>query len=447
MKILNSIVILTMTFCMVLSENPGVVLDIKMQVIEKIRDNYFTQLFKDFGHQTLPDIKSGDLEIKDITADISNTSPDNLKIQFVEGSNVLAIEVDSTNIDVSVNFHYSESIVSVSGSAKLKGPIDKLTMNLGFDKKSESTYFIPQIKVDQFKTYLDKGAFSFDFSCHNCPGFVEDLVEKYLKDDLVDEVAKALNEQLPSELNSDGNKLIDESYPRSVTLYNNIDIETSMSDGISVKSDHLEIPLDSTIFLHEKGYHRAEDAPVIPTYNPNDPGEIMLFLSPYLLLTLGDTLNEGVQTYNTTFMGTNYQVFLDPAVGKTALTFEEGDFAIDFSPKIMATDYSIGIEITASAKLNPVVSKGDSKNMFYVTPKIKSLQLSTIKLLSGTTPVDISFIASYLNTIVESLINTVAVPVIPVPKQSVLPLHVTKSELDFHSNYSEFGIVFDFGTQ
>lgn len=445
MKLLLSVVILILCLGKIYAENPGMVADVKLPLIEKIRDKYFTTIFSQFGHQTVPDMQTGDLKVSGITVDLTNGASGNLKIGFDQANNALDIEVDNTQVRVHVNWQYKKSIVSVSGDATITGPVSPLTLNLGFTTKAEGSYFIPQVAVNAFNANFNKGSFNLDFHCSHCPGEVEKWISDALKDQLIDSVSSAINSQVPSQLNSVGNQVLDKSYPRSMTIFNNIDIATALSSTILVQSDHLELPLDSTVFLHEEGYNRPGDAPEIPTYNPSDPGEVQMFMSSYLLSTLTTALNKGAQSYKMTAMGIEYDISLDPAIGQSTFGFEEGDFDMNISPSITIPAFGIGVQLTADAKLSPIISQGDDKNMLSITPKIKGLSMSALKLVYAGSTYDISFVSSYFNSIMQYVLNAIAIPTIPIAKKPAMPLHVTGSELDFHAAYTEFGIVFEFG--
>ena len=47
-----------------------------------------------------------------------------------------------------------------------------------------------------------------------------------------------------------------------------------------------------TFFLTKDGYKRQGDGPVVPTYNPQNPGEIMVFFSSYVTDTITTVLNK-----------------------------------------------------------------------------------------------------------------------------------------------------------
>jgi len=348
---------------------------------------------------------------------------------------------------ISVNWKYSKSFISVSGSATIRGTIQNLGMNIVMAKLVENQFVIPQILVQDTNVQMDKGGFDVSLHCSGCPGEVEKWISDYMKDDLLNEIHDQIQAQIPAQANSIGNAILTKSYPRTIALYNNIDIATALTDAIVVEDDHLEVFIDATVFPSEEGYKRPEEAKVIPHYNPKDPGEIMVFLSEYLVDTLSVTLGKGVQTYNLTIMGIAYQVSIDPDVGATSLSFEEGDFILKMSPSIVAPTFGVGLQFGASMKLNPTISSGDAKNMMSVTPTIKEMSLSSINVTIGETTFDISAVTDYLNGFIKGFLNAFVIPKIPVKKQPVLPLYVTNSELDFHPDYSELGLLFKFGME
>lgn len=430
---------------LILAENPGLVTVVKLPVIEKVRDKYFATAFAAFGHQTIPDVSSGDLHVSNIRVDMANTSPANLKISFQQPKNALGVEIDQTSLEVNVDWKYKKSIISVSGDAKITGTLGAIGMNLGLTTMAKDPFVIPQISVQDFILNMDKGAFSLDFHCNHCPGEVEKLIANFLKDTLIDQVRDQIQSQVPSQLNSVGNQILSDSYPTTFNLYNDIDIATGMTAQVTVAEDHIEIPMDATVFPTEQGYKRSGTTPAMPTYNPNDPGAIMMFFNPYLVSTLSDTINASVQKYSATLMGIQYEVSLDPAVGKTVLSFEDTDMVIVASPSITATQYGIGLQLAATAKLDPKILNGDAINMFSVVPKVKALSLSSLKIVYGQDTYDLSFAVNYLNAVIQGMLNQLVIPTVAIPKQDILPLHVTNSELDFHTDYTEFGILFDFG--
>uniref|UniRef100_A0A7S3JNE7 Bactericidal permeability-increasing protein n=1 Tax=Euplotes harpa TaxID=151035 RepID=A0A7S3JNE7_9SPIT len=445
MKAFVPILILICCASMCRSENPGLVAAIKMPIIEKVKNQYFVSAFQQFGHQTVPDQSEGDLHVSNIRVDMSNTSPNNLKVSFVKASNAIGVDIENTGIVVNVDWRFKKSIISVSGDAKVSGTIGGIAMGIVLTKMQEGSYFIPQIGVNNFNLNMDKGAFSLDFHCNHCPGEIEKLISGFLKDKLLDAVRSAIISQTPSQVTSIGNTMLNQDYPRAVSIFSNIDVATAMIGDIAVQDDHLEVPLDSTIFLHTKGYNRPGPAPEIPGYNPKDPGDVMMFFSPYLLSTLSDTLNQGPQSYSVSFYGINVDVTLDPSQGQTSLALEDGDLSAKFSPMINLPSYGVGLQMTATAQINPTILQGDDTNMFYVTPSIKSMTLSSLSLFVGSVPIDLSFMVVYLNAFVQAVINKGLIPTIAVAKLAALPIHVINSELDFHKAYSEFGILFDFG--
>jgi hypothetical protein len=444
---LTSILVLLSVACFCNAVNPGLVAVITLPIINKVKDKYFETIFQNFGHQVIPEVKSGDIKISNIIADLSNGSPDNLKVTFDAGSNSIRVDIEQTAMNVHVDWHYSKSIISESGDATIKGTLDGIGMNIAMTSLVDGQFTIPQIDVQNFALNFNRDNFGLDFHCNNCPGFIEDLIKDFLKDTLLDTVRDQIASQVPSQLLSGGNKALLESYPRTVNPYANFGIATALTDKILVSDNHLEIPLDATVFRSDQAFSRPGDAGVMPHYNPADAGEIMLFIDNYLLSTLKDVVDVEGFTYKTTILAMDYELTIPAVTGLSYLAFEEGDFVVTASPSIVATAYNVGLELSATAKLNPTISPGDATNMFYVTPTIKSISINSLVVVISGEKYDISGVAGYLNGVIQGMLNQFVIPVLSVPKQTVLPLQVTKNVLDFHSGNAEFGVLFEFKKQ
>ena len=376
---------------------------------------------------------------------MSNAAPDNMKMSFDNSTNSLKVSIIKTGIQINANWKYKVKFVSVSGNVQISGTLDSIGMGIGMTKAAEGTYFIPQIGVNHFALDMNKGAFSVKLTCHHCPGEVEKLITKFMKGKMLDQVKNAISSQTPSMITTMGNNILKTSYPWTFTLYDEIDITTALTKEISVQSDHLEIPLDGTIFLHSKGYARPGPAPVIPTYNPKNPGEVMMFISPYLIHTLADTLN--LKTYNFTLdlFGHQISISIDPGEGKTAFEFEEDSFNAIIKPTIMIPSYNIGIQLGANVGIHPKIDAGDDKNMMHVTPLIRSLSLNSLKIKIGSMSFDLSYTVFFWNLFIQFFANYALIPKIAIPKHPLLPLHVTGNQMEFHKTHSEVGILFNFG--
>ena len=152
-------------------------------------------------------------------------------------------------------------------------------MGIVISKAAEGSYFIPQIGVNNFNISMDKDVFNIELNCNHCPGEVKRLVSKFMKERLLDAVRSAIVAQTPSQITSIVNSLLMQKYPRSVTLYNNIDIAKALVGEVAVQDDHIQVPLNATS-LHSKDENNPGPAPEIPKFNPKNPDDIMVPLSP-----------------------------------------------------------------------------------------------------------------------------------------------------------------------
>lgn len=444
---ITSILILLSMACYCNAVNPGLVTAITLPIINKARDKYFELVFQTFGHQVIPDVSSGDITIRNIVADLANASPNDLQVSFDSGSNSIRVDIAQTTMNVQVDWHYSKSIISVSGDARVYGTLDGMGMNIPMTSVADGEFIIPQIGVENFGLNFNKDNFGLDFHCSGCPGFVEDLIKSFMKDTLLDTVRDQINAQVPSQLNTIGNQILLTSYPRTVNIYENFGFASALTDRITVTDTHLEVPIDATVFRFDQGFSRPGDAGDMPHYNAQDPGEILLFINNYLLDTFKATVDSEGFKYITTILGYDLEVDLATGTGLSELKFEEGDFSFTANPTIMATSFGVGLQLSANAKFNPTIKPGDAASMFFVTPTIKSLSMSNLNVIYSGQTYDISFIANYLNGFLQGVINTYVIPTISIPKFAILPLQVVNSELDFHGGYAELGDQFEFSSQ
>ena len=372
------------------SENPGYVMDVKLPVINKVRDRYFDEVFENFGQQDIPDVTSGKLKVYDIKVALSNSSPNNLNVGFDEPNNGVAVKVDDTYVSIKCNFRYKKSIIKFKGSIDLHGTLKSIGLNLGFDALEESGYYVPQLKMNSFDFDMPKSNFKLKLKCKGCPKFVQDLISTFAKDPLIVSIRNQIRKTLPTQLITAGNRVLVTSYPRTVNLYNDINLCTAMSGPIMIKSDYAQVPLDGTLFLTEDGYHRTGSAPDIPIYNEKDPGELQMFFSSYLPTSLDEILNKKTQQYKVKYQSQTYILELNPEKGKTTLTFEDGDFKILASPTITMPNLGLSLFFSASAMIQPEIDNGDDTHMLYVHPKVGEVKINNVELIMDGSSIDLS---------------------------------------------------------
>ena len=441
MKVFLVLILLTILYSS-LAENPAIVAVVEKPVIEKARDEYFVDFFTMFGTQNIPDMKSGDIKTNSGVVKLTNNSPNNLQVTFKKDTNSVGVQITNTEMNAHVNYKYKKSVISVSGDATVKGKISDINMNIALDKVAEDDHFLPHVTASDFQFSLS--GTSFHLNCKHCPGEVEKLISKWMKGDLIKEIEKSVRSQVPGQINSQGNEIIAKELPRTLTLLGNIDISTVLTDTINIEDDHVEVPLDGTLFLHDKGYKRPSHTQDMPHFNPDDEGEMQLFLNPYLLQTFDDVINAQMHSFESKLLGLKYIVTIDPEVGKTTLSFIDGDLFIDATPKVFFTGLKSGIQFESQIKMDPDFLKGDSKNMMSVKLGIDQISLKSLTLTLFGKDFNLNPETKFLNTILKYVLNWGIIPKIKIPKTKLLSLKVTNSEIDFHEDYSELGISFEF---
>lgn len=438
---------IVIVFCIAfscLADNPGFVTSIRRPIIDKVRDQYFESVFEALGTQMLPDFSDGDISVSNIRVDLANSDPQNLQVSFSKDLNAIVVSIELTKVNINVNWKYKKLLVSLSGSAVIDGTIDGISLAIPIGTAQIGYFKIPSIDVSNFNLNFDSNVFRVKLKCSGCLPPVESLLTTFMKGSLLNKVKAQISTQVPFQVKTMGNSLLKDNYPTSIALYETIEFTTALVDDIHVEDDHLEIKFDGTIYRRDMGYERPYPAPEMPTFNPEDPGEIMMFFSSYLTDTLSDTLNLNEYTYKSKVLGIGFTATLDPSKGKTNIGFEEGDFVLDVHPRITTNALKLGAEFGAKIKLKIKIKNGNKANLMTVVPSVHKIALKSLKVIIGGVPINFSLLTFLVNPFIKLALNWLVIPKIEIPQSDLLPLTVTNNLLDFHSGYSELGILFDF---
>ena len=260
---------------------------------------------------------------------------------------------------------------------------------------------------------------------------------------MLDTIESIVNSIFSDQMIDDINKGLFEYYPTTVNATNDIGVCLGLSSAISVMNDHIELPLDMTFFLTKDGYKRQEDGPIIPTYNPENPGEIMVFFSSYVTDTIVNLLNK-------TPLSFPFKIWFYPMklemLGPDALTsikIKQNSLEIKASPVLNVGFFKTKFYTEFEAKLDASVKNGDDTNLLYITPQLKELKLNKFVFSFFGLKINFRLFKSVLNWFVEKIINHVLVPTFAVPQLPGFKLQTKDSNLNVQNDYVEFDISFD----
>jgi len=430
-----------------MAENPGLVGGIKMPIINKIKEKFFAEIMEGFKQIDTDDMKVGDLSITGISAEVLNDNHNHVQLSFQEDKNGLAVSVDNTYINVRVNWRYKKSLLKFSGTGDVKGPISNVRMIIGFETQEKDGFLVPKISITDFDISLDKNQWHFHFSCKGCISKVNDLILNAFKGPLVDkiksEARKVVNKKVANIVN---NQILDR-YPLSVGLTNEVSMSTATTGPVSVRSDFLSVPVDSTIYLTAEGYNRPFEAPEAPKENPENPGEIIMVATKYVYQTLERTINKIPMSFETQFLGLSVRIDIDGSRVPMEIDTRHNELHVLGGAIVTIPFLHTVIEIGASSDINIFFKPGDSENMIFVEPDLDraSMKLTTFRITMFGFRFEFGFLLNFINILAAPLINMFMLSRIAIPKLEQLPLTATAAIVYFQEIYTEAGIAFNFG--
>lgn len=441
-----TLLILLSIFVFAYAENPGLVAVVEEPIINKVRDQYFTSVFEALGTITLDEFEEGAIKAHNIRVEVSNDDPENLQVGFDAKNNSILVDIQKTFVNVKVDYSYKLGLVNVKGTADIQGPLDDLNLSVKLSKEEIDGFIIPNIAIPKISLNMKKSDFKVKLTCKGCLPPVESLITTFMKGTLLSKVETQIKTQVPEMADEIGNGILRTSYPRTFPLFQDIEIVTALTDVINITDGHIEIPIDATVFTAEQGIVRPGPTPEMPRFNPENPGEIQMFFSSYLADTLTSTLNslEKLVIKKRFLFLFNIITTIDPSKGRTSVGFDDGALVVSVTPRITTKILKLGVEASATVKVQLNIKGGDKNNLLTVVPKISKLNLNSFKVIIFGLPINLSLFKFLITPFARIFLNLIGLPKIPIPKSDLLPLTVKDSLLQFNKNYAEFGILFDF---
>ena len=341
--------------------NPGYVVAVREQIFIDLIGRYFLPLLDKYGHFYIPELSASNINITDIYGNITNSSPSNVIFNFNQTGKSLDIGMVDTKVNAGFKWKYS----SLSGSANITGPVKTSQISLSLDSAIKNQFKIPQVNLKQFEFSLDKDKFLIHLECSVWPQPIIDLLVKMFKSVLLESIEKIINTLINQKIFDEINKVIFTLYPTTLNVTKDIGICLAMTNSIAISNDHIEVPLDLTMFLTKEGYARQGDGPIIPTYDAKLPGEVMFFLSSYVTDSAMRLLNKTPLSFPfTVWMIPMTLDILGPAA-PTSIKILKNNFEVIATPILSIDSIRTKFIAEIETSMDASVKTGDETHLFY----------------------------------------------------------------------------------
>lgn len=270
--------------------NPGINVAVKDLLIFKIKDVIVPAIMEEFKQIQLPDQgvthDSYELRVYGMETDIVPVTKDQIQIITDEAQNTLTVTVHNFQMSFEGNAYARALFIHLHGSATLQALLRTVSFTVAPKLRADGDlnaidYDIKDVKID-----LQAGDIKFTkltigdlpswlltsitnvfiesatFIYHEFEGFLDRLVVSVL-----DLWKYAILDAL---------EIPDTQFSASISFPN----------VPHFKADRIELPFDGTVFLTSEGYHpSATEISPIPSFNPEDPNNIQVFLHEHVFNT------------------------------------------------------------------------------------------------------------------------------------------------------------------
>ena len=341
---------------------------------------------------------------------------------------------------------YSKSIIKLSGMGEITAPINHFGILLGFDTQKKGNFIIPKVNIHDFDIEFDVSKFVFKFDCNACPSTVINFLMNLVKGPVLSKIRSEAQKIVKTKVVDIINEKLLEHYPTTIPVGETMSMGLATTGPIKVKSTYLKAPIDGTFFKTSEGYNRPSEPDLIPSENPINPGEILLFTSPHILNTLSKTIAKTPISINQVIKGYNITIDFDARNYPFKLYTEFDNIVVKGAVNITVPSLDLKLEIGGRSELGLFFRPGDKNNTIYLDPDIDeySLKFDLFRVYIKGIRVNFNWATGLANYIIGIILNNKTIPKIPIEKSPILPLTATAAVLRLFDTYSEIGVKFDF---
>jgi hypothetical protein len=299
-------VILFITLVLVFSSaqkiySPGINVGIKDVLIFKIKDEVVPLILEEFKELKIPDQgvnqSSYELEIYDMEADIVPLTSDQITIITDETTNTLTVEIDNFQVSFDGMSYVRAYFLHSHGETAIMAKIRKIRFTVEPKLKADGDLNQLDYKIDDVTLDIRAGDIWFTkLSLGFLPNFITTWLLTPVTNAILSSVLFVFNE-LEVIFDTIIVKALDKwrvSIPDSIVVPGS-EFSASLSfPNIPIfKADHVELPLDGTIFFTEQGYTpTSRNVSAMPSFNAADPNNVQLFVHQYVINTALKSLGE-----------------------------------------------------------------------------------------------------------------------------------------------------------
>lgn len=270
--------------------NPGMNVDVKDLLIFKIKDVIVPEIMEEFKQIQIPDQgvthDSYELRVYGLEADIVPLTKDQIQIITDEPQNALTVTVNNFQMSFEGNAYARALFIHLHGSATIQALLRTVSFTV-----------VPKLRVDGDLNAIDYDIKDIKIDVHAGDIKFSKLTIGDLPSWLLASITNVFIESatfIYHEFEGFLDGLIVKALDKwRVAIPDAIEIpDTQFSVSVSFpnvphfKADRIELPFDGTIFLTSEGYHpSATEISPIPSFNPEDPNNIQVFLHEHVLNT------------------------------------------------------------------------------------------------------------------------------------------------------------------
>jgi hypothetical protein len=370
------------------STSPGLAFVIKKEWLDQLKESMHNFLVNELDHIHIPDVEDKTFELKDIIASVELSSPQDIEIVLEEKSNSFEISIVNTSVYVSLEAHYKSMFVTITGSLQGTANIDKVSTMVQIGTQRRGVHYIPKFTFQNSYVNMSKDSVEFMVNWSLIPNCLINSIINFFKGRFLEEYLKNYFEEFfDTRLSKIINRRLTKCYPTEVEILKGVSASIGLARAPVVKSDHLVVLLDGTIYFSASGYIPSTIDSEITLPSIDELQTASLFINGSLLKSISRALKCVTYSKELKVIGHKISIWYDGSVQSANFKCEQDKIEITGQLRAEIPKMQTVLLLKIQLMIAVEVSSGDKEHLIVFKPMIlhDSLQVEIEKyFLEGT---------------------------------------------------------------
>ena len=423
------------------SFNPGIIAIITQQQVDQAKQMAFDIIKDELDNLAVDDINDGATHISNISGNFTLNSADDIVVEMDEANNAIKLTMNNMQMNMSADLKIRTMFLNIDGTMSIDGLVRSASVHMRLDTQPKCIHLIPKLVAQSVEIDIDADQTDINVNCQNCQETLINSVIDAVEDNVLAEIADALEGAIMNSMPVMLNHAINDWYPTEYELIDGANISLGITSAWTVKSDHIIAPIDGTIFAVEQGYQRPANGEELSAEIVENSNNVTMLISDYVYKSFEKTVESLPMTHQMEVAGFSAEFQNGGDNYGLSLTNEEGKVKVAFDTLASVPEYNVSFFIKTEAEVKISLLPGDENNMLFIKPELvaDSLDFEVTKYYISGKEVQQDGLSRMIADALKQAVEDYEFAPMGIRRMEGFPFEISSASLDFHSGHAELG--------